>query len=124
MTNFFKNKILAIALFSLRIPAIYFVILIYSLFIVYYNYKLGYSFFCLFQIVKCSGSESINSNGGSQNFNSISEISKQVSKELIKNGITVNHRLEINYSLKTAAEIFKESLKYYVPGLLLQVLVG
>jgi hypothetical protein len=66
MVKYFNNKILAIVLFSLRIPAIYFVILIYrlgasslgqpseaSLFNTIYYYKFGYFFFCPFQIVEC-----------------------------------------------------------------------
>jgi hypothetical protein len=49
----FKDKVsLAIALFSLRIPAIYFIILIYSLFNTICYYKFGYSFFYTLQIIE------------------------------------------------------------------------
>lgn len=110
MKNLITKLHLAIALLSLRMPIIGLLIFIYSLLQAVYNYKLGHSLFVPFQIVECVGSEEINTGSSSQIVN---ETVRQIQNE----GITVNHRLENQNEILTAAEIFKQSLKYYAPAL-------
>jgi hypothetical protein len=114
-----KNKnSLAIALYPSN-PAIYFIILIYSLFNTIYYYKFGYSLFSFFQIVEC---EKINFEN---TLNPISFTSSQISNSKtntdsqISEGRTNTYNMNVNTDAMTTLgeglKIIGKALESYTP---------